>query len=154
MRKEIVMRGNTASGTNEVLEFSGLQIENKNMAYRLVEFELYPSTDIGGVNAELAATLTAAKTFEDPANPDFSNPGLIGTSLFQITKFAENSQNASHSVINDHYLITQNLIIAVIDVQAGSPMNVNWQCRFVATKMTDAEMAANNFKQYKISDGS
>ena len=44
MKKEFVMRGKTASGTTEVLEFGGRQKENKNMAYRLVEFELFPST--------------------------------------------------------------------------------------------------------------
>jgi len=50
MNKEFVMRGQTVStaGLNtEVLNFSG---DKPGYAYRLVEFELYPSTNIGGVN--------------------------------------------------------------------------------------------------------
>ena len=147
------MRGQTASWLTETLEFSGLQIENKNMAYKLVEFELYPSTGLGTQNCELSATLTASKVFEDPSNPDFSNDGLIGTVLLRNGE-AVNYTGFKTAVINDTFLITQNLILAVIDNYPGAPMNVNWQCRFEAVKMTDAEMAANNFKQYTISDGS
>ena len=53
--------------------------------------------------------------------------------------------------IYNTFLITQNLILMVFEVNSTA---VNWQCRFKAVKMTDAEMAANNFKQYMISDGS
>jgi hypothetical protein len=153
MKQEIVMRGQTASGLSETLEFSGIQIENKNMAYKLTEFEIYPSTSIGGATAELAATVTAAKTLEDPENPNFANEGLIGTAMFLINSSTGNPRHVT-SIVNDTYKITQNLILAVIDTNAGSPMAVNWQCRFKAVKMSDAEMAANNFKQYMISDGS
>ena len=154
MKQEIVMRGKTASGGTEVLEFSGLQIENKNMAYRLVEFQIYPSTNIGGVQAELAASITAAKTHEDPSNPNFNNEGLIATSFLTIYDTPKYPTSPATTVINDTFLITQNLILAVIDNLTGAPMDVNWQCKFKAIKMNDAEMAANNFKQYMISDGS
>ena len=30
---------------------------------------------------------------------------------------------------------------------------INWQCRFVAEKMNDAETAVANYRQYTISDG-
>ena len=33
-------------------------------------------------------------------------------------------------------------------------MAVNWQCRFVAEKMSGPEEAAANYKQFTISDGS
>jgi len=149
MKKEFVMRGQTASGETEVLNFSGYK---PGYAYRLVEMELFPSTNIGGKNGELAASITAAKTYEDPANPNFNNEGLIG-----VAKFDGISSNSSYtstffSVVNDTFLITQNLILAVIDTEAGSPMAVNWQCRFVSVKMNDAEEAATNFKQFTISD--
>jgi len=150
MKKEFVMRGSTASGTQEVLNFSGYK---PGYAYRLVEFDLYPSTDVLHQSFELSATLTAAKTFEDPSNPDFNNAGLIGTAFLAARR--DNVHYGSEPfkvVINDTFLITQNLILAVIDRFAGAPMAVNWQCRFVSVKMNDAEEAATNFKQFTISD--
>ena len=49
MKKEFVMRGQTASGETEVLNFSGYK---PGYAYRLVEFQIYPSTSIGGQQVE------------------------------------------------------------------------------------------------------
>lgn len=154
MSKEFVMRGQTASGETEVLNFSGYK---PGYAYRLVEFDIYPSTDIGGQTCELSASITAAKTYEDPSNPNFNNEGLIGTGLFFLTEdstAANGVYNSSESIVNDTFLITQNLILAVVDNKAGSPMAVNWQCRFVKEKMTGPEEAATNYKQFQISDGS
>ena len=149
MKKEFVMRGKTASDGTEVLNFSGYK---PGYAYRMTEFEIYPSTNIGGEHYELAATVTAAKTFEDPANPDFNNEGLIATALLVSQSGIE--FYGGTSVVNDTFLITQNLILAVVDAVAGSPMAVNWQCRFVAVKMTGPEEASTNYKQFMISDGS
>jgi len=42
--------------------------------------------------------------------------------------------------------------LAVQDVQTGSPIDVNWQCRFESVKMSGAEEAAVNYKQFAISD--
>jgi len=151
MKKEFVMRGHTPSGQQEVLEFGNSARENKNYAYRLVEFELFPSESLGTKNCELSATLTASKTFEDPSNPDFNNEGLIGTVLLRNGE-AVNYTGFKTAVINDTFLITQNLILAVIDNYPGSPMDVNWQCRFEAVKMTDSETAVTNYKQYTIFD--
>ena len=149
MKKEFVMRGQTETGGTEVLEFGGKQKETKGMAYRLVEFILYPSTGIGSNNDEMMGTVTAGKTAVDPSIPNFNNEGLIGV--------AQSSANASpaypafdRSVVNDTFLITQNLILMVQNVNAATP--VNWQCRFEAVKMTDAEEAATNYKQFAIFD--
>ena len=150
MKKEFVMRGQTASDGTEVLNFSGYK---PGYAYRMTEFQIYPSTNIGGAIAELAASVTAAKTFEDPENPNFNNEGLISTAMFLINSSKDNPRYET-SIVNDTFLITQNLILAVVDTYAGSPMAVNWQCRFVAEKMNNAEEAAANFKQFTISDGS
>jgi len=151
MRKEFVMRGKTASGEQEVLNFSGFK---QGMAYRMTEFSIWPSTNIGGVAQELAASVTAAKTYEDPSNPDFNNEGLIAVAYFPMTSIgAGNSgNNVMLTLVNDTFLITQNLILAVIDTVAGSPLAVNWQCRFVAEKMSGPEEAVTNYKQFAISD--
>ena len=147
MNKEFVMRGQTASGLTEVLNFSGYK---PGYAYRLIELSLYPSTNIIGQSYELVGTITAGKTAIAPTDPNFNDEGLIGTSFC--------SDNDSHAypvstltVINDTFLITQNLILMVQDSQ-GSP--INWQCRFVKEKMAGPEEAAANYKQYLISDGS
>ena len=142
------MRGQTASGTQEVLNFSGYK---PGYAYRMTEFRIYPSTNIGGVNAELSASVTAAKTYEDPANPNFNNEGLIAVATLAIGGSSSPLYEVQ-SVINNTFLITQNLILAVIDTVAGSPMAVNWQCRFESVKMTGPEEAATNYKQFTISD--
>jgi len=150
MKKEFVMRGQTASDGQEVLNFSGYK---PGYAYRMTEFNIYPSTALHTTNQELAATVTAAKTFEDPLNPNFNNEGLIATTMFTTTSGPNDSiQSGGPGVVNDTFLITQNLILAVVDATEGSPKAVNWQCRFVAVKMNNAEEAAANFKQFSISD--
>ena len=148
MKKEFVMRGSTASGLTEVLNFSGYK---PGYAYRMTEFSIYPSTNIGGNSYELAASITAAKVLEDPSNPNFNNEGLIATALVKTNNNAAYG-GFGNSVVNDTFLITQNLILAVIDTHAGAPMDVNWQCRFVSVKMSGPEEAATNYKQYAISD--
>jgi hypothetical protein len=147
-KKEFVMRGQTASGTQEVLNFSGYK---PGYAYRLTEFELWPSENIGGKHQELHASITAAKTYEDPTNPNYNNEGLIATATF-IESYDVNYGPSYASVVNDTFLITQNLILAVIDTFTGAPAAVNWQCRFESVKMTKAEEAATNYKQFTISD--
>ncbi len=149
MNKEFVMRGQTASGKTETLNFSGYK---PGYAYRLTELSVWPSTNIGGVAYELAATVTAAKTYEDPSNPNFNNEGLIGTAMLVQYNSSAYASGVPSSIVNDTFLITQNLILAVIDSEAGSPMDVNWQCRFVAEKMSGPEEAVANYKQFTISD--
>jgi len=148
MKKEFVMRGLTASGKTEVLNFSGYK---PGYAYRLVELELYPSAAIGSNNFDLHGTITAGKTAVAPTDPNFNDEGLIG-----VATYADNSNSAYGpsvtSVINDTFLITQNLILMVQD-DGGSSTSVNWQCRFEAVKMNNAEEAAANFKQFSIFDG-
>ena len=150
MKKEFVMRGQTVSGGTEVLEFGGKTKENKNYAYRLTEFVLYGSTSIGTANAEMMGTITAGKTAVAPTDPNFTNEGLIGTS-----KFVDSNDIRypffNTSIVNDTFLITQNLILMVQDT-GGSSYPVNWQCRFEAVKMTDSEAAVTNYKQFAIFD--
>ena len=63
------------------------------------------------------------------------------------------NQNTQHyAVVNDTFLITQNLILQVANTANSSP--VNWQCKFKPVKMAKAEEAVANYKQFMISDGS
>jgi len=121
MRKTFVMRGQTASGETEILNFGKYK---QGYAYRMTDFEIYPSTSIGtSRNIELCATVTAGKTFEDPANPNFNNDGLIATALLRNGE-AVNYNFGKTKVVNDTYVITQNLILAVLDTITGAPSAV------------------------------
>jgi len=148
MNKEFVMRGQTASDFEEVLNFSGYK---PGYAYRMVEFSLWPSLVGVAQEQEMTGTVTAAKTAEDPENPNFNNEGLIAVAFGAIRNDLLQSGEV-YSVVNDTFLITQNLILKVKDTKSGSPAPVNWQCRFVAEKMTGPEEAVANYKQFTISD--
>ena len=52
-------------------------------------------------------------------------------------------------MINNTFLITQNLLLTVFNTESHA---INWQCRFVAEKMSGSEEAMANYKQYSISD--
>jgi len=145
--KEFVMRGQTASGLTHTMNFSG---HKGDYGFRLVELELWPSTGMGSTTHELAATLTAAKTYEDPSNPNFNNEGLIGTAV----NVRDDGQRSVYmaSIVNNTFIITQDIILAVIDTHAGSPMPVNWQCKFLPVKLSSAEAALTNYRQFSIFD--
>jgi len=148
MKKEFVMRGQTASGGTEVLEFGGRQKENKNMAYRIVEFVISPS--VMNTDFEGCGIITAGKTALDPVNPNFRQESVIASG-FMGTSASQPYPTKIQFIINDTFMITQSLLLTVQDT-AASPNAVNWQCRFEAVKMTDAETAATNFRQYSIFD--
>jgi len=146
MNKEFVMRGQTASGGQEVLNFSGL---TPGYAYRLTEFSVYPSTGIGSTGWEIVGTVTAGKTAVAPTDPNFNDEGLIATAMY----VGQNNVYTGkiNSLVNDLFLITQDLILMVQDVSAaGTP--VNWQCKFVGEKLSTAEEAVTNYKQFTISN--
>ena len=147
MKKEFVMRGRTDSGSTETLNFSGYK---PGMGYRITEFTLYPSTNIGGNNIELCGAITADKggAAALPASVNFNDQGLIASSLFVFHTAGVNG----HTVVDDTFIITQNLVLSVADKDGGDP--VNWQCRFEAVKMSGPEQAVTNYKQFMISDGS
>ncbi len=147
MKKEFVMRGQTASGETEVLNFSGYK---PGYAYRMTEFLIYPYNPTS--DRRSYASVTAGKTAVDPANSvDFNNEGLIATAMDVFNAAAQDGRIAL-SIVNDTFLITQNLILMVSAQVSSEP--INWQCRFVAEKMSGPEEAATNYKQYLISDGS
>jgi len=145
MRKTFVMRGQTAKGVTETLNFGKYKA---GYAYRLTEFKLASSTNVGVLDAHMTGVITAGKTPLDPQNPNFNDDGLIASAHMK------NDANdaypiSSYSVINDTYIITQNLLLTVFNNEAHP---INWQCRFESVKMTGAEEAAVNYKQFAISD--
>ena len=144
MKKEFVMRGQTASGETEVLNFSGYK---PGYAYRLKSIELYPMTPSG--NETILASITAGKTAVDPDVINFQNEGIIATAIQSYSTAAVDGE-IKHSIVNDTFLITQNLILMVTSMTSSEP--VNWQCRFESVKMSGAEEAAVNYKQFAISD--
>jgi hypothetical protein len=147
MKQEFVMRGQTVSGGTEVLNFSG---HKPGYVYRMTEFEIYPSNAIASNFAEILGSVTAGKTAVDPPNPNFNDEGLIATAMMGVgTDLGTGSVRLS-SIVNDTFLITQDLILMVQDTQ-GDP--VNWQCRFVAEKVSSSEEAVANFRQFTIFDG-
>ena len=147
MPNEFVLRGQTNSGETEVLNFSGHKL---GYAYRLVEFKLWPSTGIGSTSIESVGTITAGKTAIAPTDPNFNNEALIGVATHNRSTSPQDGPFFD-SVINDMFLITQNLILMVQNSGSGGTP-VNWQCRFVAEKMSGPEEAVANYKQFTISD--
>ena len=85
----------------------------------------------------------------DPDNIDFKDDGLIGTSMVSYNTTALDGQ-IIHHVINETFLITQNLLLMVKSLNSGEP--INWQCKFETVKMSGPEEAVTNYKQYLISD--
>jgi len=147
MKEDFVMRGQTASGLTETLNFGG---HKDGYGFILTEFSIFPSTNIGGVSLEFSATITAAKTLEDPSNPNFNHEGLIGTAMLTNSSNVLGPSNVS--IVNDTFVITQDLILAVVDNLLGSPLPVNWQCKFRPVKLDTAKQALTNYRQFMIFD--
>jgi hypothetical protein len=147
MRKTFVMRGQTASSGEEVLQFGKYKA---GYAYKLTEFKVYPSI-LGTAAAECFAAITAGKTAADPVNPNFNDDGLIANAMFITSSNpAAAGFQQDNEIVNDTYVITQNLKLSCRDTDGANP--INWQCTFESVKMTKAEEAAVNYKQFAISD--
>jgi hypothetical protein len=147
MNKEFVMRGKTASGGTEVLNFSGF---TPGYAYRLTEFSIYPATQVGTASHELLATVTAAKTGSTPTAPNFNDEGLIGVCQYRSNASTNYQFTPSAGIIDDTFLITQDLILSTTDASTND-FPINWQCRFIAEKLNNGEEAVTNFRQFNIS---
>jgi hypothetical protein len=146
MPKEFILRGQTDSGGTEVLNFSG---HKPGYAYRLTEFQLYAYNAVG--DRRIFGSITAGKSAVDPSNNiDFTDEGLIGTTMESYNNTSSPDGNIFITIINDTFLITQDLILMVFS-SGGEP--INWQCKFVSEKMSKSEEAVTNYKQFSIFDG-
>jgi len=146
MPEELIMRGQTASGQSETLNFSG---RTPGYAYQITEFKLYPST----LNAdfESCGVITAGKVAVDPLSPNFDDPGIIATG-FMGTHVDSLYPVKMQWVINNLFFITQDLFLSVTDT-ASSPDPINWQCKFKKVKLSASAEAVANFNQFTIYDG-
>jgi len=145
MPEEFIIRGQTASGETETLNFSG---QTPGYGFNLLEFQIFSSTG-WPASDEMAATITAGKTAVTPTDPNFDDPGLIASTIMQLhTAYHPIGQL---TIINDMFVITQDLILMVIDTAGATP--VNWQCRFKKVKLSSSAEAVVNFKQFTIFDG-
>ena len=145
MPEELIMRGKTASGTTETLNFSG---HTPGYGFQLREFQLFPSTDLA-VDFELTACITAGGTALDPQSADFHDEGLIGSIILKGAA-ATNYDITSVTVINDLFIITQDLLLTTFTTSGGGP--ANWQCKFKKVKLSSSAEAVANFKQFTIYD--
>jgi len=146
--RQFIMRGQTATQKIEILNFSG---HKKGVGFKLLEFIIYPSTQIlGPANWEMVGSITAdINVVPNPQSPDFRNEGLIGTA-YSWGSGSQTEPRNYQSVINDLFIITQDLIIALEDSQ-NNP--INWHCKFEAVKMSGPQEAATNYKQFTVNTG-
>ena len=144
MKNEFVIRGMTSSGKTETLNFSG---HKDGYGYVIKEFDIFPSSAIGSTSFQASATISAGKSAISATDPNFNDDALIATALMMHASALDG--DIQKTVINDTFVITQNLILSVHDVQ-GNP--VNWQCRFESVKLSGPEQAVTNYKQFIISD--
>jgi hypothetical protein len=147
--KEFIIRGLTADFKSEqdthTINFSG---HKGDYGFKLIEFTLYPSTNILSQSIEVCGIITAGKTVLDPENPDFSDEGLIGSVLMKNDQ-AQNNAGYQQSIVNDLFVITQDIILSVTDTY-GNP--INWQCKFMPIKLSSTEAALTNYRQFSIFD--
>jgi len=151
--EEIVMRGQTAGAETSPPTKANQEVLNFGMkdgyAFKLIEFVLYPSTGIGSNNDEMMGTITAGKTSVDPSVPNFNDEGLIGVAY--ASQYSSPAYPpGDRTIVNDTFLISQNLILTVLNTDAATP--VNWQCRFKPVKLSDNEQANVNYRQFSVFD--
>lgn len=140
------MRGKTVSGGQETLNFAG---PTDGYAFQLIEFKLWGSNNLGSSSNEMWATLTRAKTIEDPVAPNFDNEGLVGVANWEVHGSSAYPPR-NNSVIDSTALITQDCLLAATDTDDGDP--INWQLTFQEIKLTSNAEAVLNFKQFGIFD--
>jgi len=89
MPKEFILRGQTAMANPvEVLNMSGYR---PGYGYRLIQFQIFPSTSIGSQTYEMMGAITANNVPESPQDPNFNNDGLIGTTSINYSGFITSS---------------------------------------------------------------
>ena len=143
--KEFVIRGQTAKGLTHTINFGG---HKGGYGFKLIEFDLYGSFNVGAADAQMTAVITAGKTALDPQNPDFTDEGLIASA--HLKNDANDAYPiSSYAVINDTFVITQDVLLTVYNNEAHP---VNWQCKFIPVKLTVPEEALANYRQFSIFD--
>lgn len=143
MPKEFIIRGYNTSGTNEKIHLSG---HKAGYGYRLKEFKLWGSTNLGATSQECWGILSRGAAM-DPKIPDFSNDALVGVSVF-MTHTSPAYPPQSLEVIDDLVILTQDLRIAVQDTSDSEA--INWQLKFEEVKISSSAEAAANYQAYQV----
>jgi hypothetical protein len=147
MTREFIMRGQIESQKVEILNFGG---HKRGAGFKLVEFIIYPATNMLSTNWELVGSLTAdANVVPNPQSPDFRDEGLIGTA-YSWGSGSQTEPRSYQSVVNDLFIITQDLTLVAQDSNSNP---INWHCKFEAVKMSGPQEAATNYKQFTINSG-
>jgi len=145
MPKEFILRGQTAMANPvEVLNMSGYR---PGYGYRLIQFQIFPSTSIGSQTYEMMGAITANNVPESPQDPNFNNDGLIGTTSIRANDASYYPMDQGNTIINDLFIITQDLLLQVHDMNSAP---VNWQVKFKEVKLSTPAEAVANYKQYTI----
>jgi len=145
MPKEFIIRGKTASSGEEVINMSGART---GYGHQLIEFTIWPADALEATRYEMFASLTAENVAGDPVNPNFNNAGLIGTAMFHSFANPQYTVPAGSSIINDLFVITQDLIFSCREAETGAA--INWQMKFREVKLSSSAEAVANYKQYTI----
>jgi len=148
MPKEFVMRGKTASEETDLLNMGNQA--RPGYGYVMKSLEIYPSVSIGQQSYEISVAITADNTAMSPNNPDFDSEGLVAVAMTSGDTSESYPGFATRAIVNDLFVITQDLILSAIDVKTGSPMATNWQVKFEEIKLSPSAEAVANYKQYTI----
>jgi len=146
MPKEFIMKGKIQVNGQENLNFGG---GDPSYGYKLKKFQLWGADDIlGAADAfEYCGVITADNAAADPIAPNFDDPGQIGVALWGVTHNLVTHVPAGSSVIDDLFIITQDLIIAI---SGSANTSCNYLLKFEQIKLSGPAEAAANFKQFGI----
>lgn len=118
--------------------------------FRLLDFKIWPSTDLGGANKnqELYAVINRDPGFApDPFNPDFGVPGFLAVSTWGSGPFVlavgAPSTRGSQSIINDDVILTQDVFVYCSD---PADNKINYFLRFERMRISAGAEAVANFE--------
>lgn len=141
------MQGQITSGGVKKLRLSGI---SDGYGFVIDSFQISASTNLGSQGSECFAAITRSKTEADPINPNWSNDGLVATATAYSYGLAVAGNFNPMSLVNDHAVLTQNLLLTARETDNGTP--INYLIKFRSVKMTGSEEAVANYQQFVISD--
>ena len=141
---EFIQQGRLASGGTKVINLSG---GKNDVGYRLKEFKLWGSTNLGATSQECWGTLVRSNTAVSPINPDFGNEALVGVATFHChTSPAYPPQQLA--MFNDLVDLVADCILMVQDSSDGE--DINYLLKFEEVKLSDAAISAANYSAAMI----
>jgi len=150
MRKQFVIRGRLDGTVSKGIKTIRISGKETGYAFRIVDFQLYPATDIGGSQLEACASIARGSTPLDPVNPNFDDQALVAVAKYSIPTGPEHGV-MTYSVINDLVNLTQDLTIYARDT-GGGDRAINFQIKFKSVKLTPSAEATANYQSFTIND--